>query len=1030
MDKAGEQGCPQCGAVLSPQAIAGLCPICLGRLVLSPAAAGASTGGSRPEVCSPGGGGVPRFGEYELLEEIASGGMGVVYRARQLSLNRIVALKMVLPPRLNDARFLHRFRTEAEATAQLQHPSIVAIHSVGEIDGQPYYTMDFVEGRTLAQLVEKSPLEPVRAAAYVKAIAEAIHYAHQRGILHRDLKPSNVLIDTDDKPRVTDFGLAKLLHAEADLTLSGHLLGSPSYMAPEQAEGRWRDVSVRSDVYSLGAMLYELVTGRPPFHTDSALATLKQVLETAPLPPSERNSAVPLDLDTICLKCLEKNPGQRFHSAQELADELGRFLRNEPIEARPVNALERCARWCHRNPRLAAALGGVGLSLLLGVMGIAWEWRKADAQRRRAEQEQRITRRHLYAADMYAAQQAFDAGNWGLVRQLLGRHIPKAGQEDLRGFEWRHLRSQVQGEQRYMLPGHSNLVSALAFSPDGRMLLSAGREDCLRLWDTREMSLRAILPCITGHVYRMAFSPGGTELAIGAWRGFEIWDTKLWNVKAQAAGLNCWVAYAPSGSALGVGQGNSFWGMLQTGPASLCNPTNGAPILGLTNAGGRLAFSPDGRVLATGNWNDKIKLWELPGGELRHTIPVAGMVMALEFSGDGRMLGAARWDDDPMIWSASDGAPLGTLAGGTRRSHTLAFSPDSRMLATAGSDQTVDLWDTEKRQLLTRLRGHGGEIWSLAFSPDGRLLASGGRDDAVFIWDPASRPPPNTLTGLVEHLGMPVFAISRTGSRLAALTPTGLGVWNARSLDRHGPLLDATSPLAFFSDEDHLLTVRLPSSLVTWDLATAQPVKEVQLPVSVDFESDCRLSPSGQWIACASLGPSLCLIETQTGRLLSEPKPHSRYVLALGFTPDEKFLVSSDRTGNAFLWELPSLEPRGIYQGHRDYIRGLGISPDGMLLATASADCTVRVWSVRDCRELAVLRDHSEDAIDAVFSPDGLTLASTSYDHTVRLWHVSTFREMAAYHHQARALRALFSADGRLLAAMGAGGSIRLWRAD
>ena len=368
------QTCSECGSPIPENAPAGHCPKCL--LALAETAVVAEAAEQRHS--SPGLGNSPGswFGSYELIEQIGEGGMGVVYKARQRTLNRIVALKMMRSGSLASESEVKRFRSEAQAVARLQHPNVVAIHEVGEQDGQFFFSMDYIEGKNLAEVVRRTPLPAERAARYVKTIAEATHYAHERGILHRDLKPANVLIDASDQPRITDFGLAKHIETDSDLTVSGAVVGTPSYMPPEQAAGRRKEIGPASDVYSLGAILYDLLTGRPPFRADTPVDTLRQVLDTEPAPPRLLNAKVPRDLETICLKCLAKEPGQRYPSAQELADDLGRFLLREPIQARPVGRLGRLWRWCHRNPALAGLVGAVGVMLLLlGVAAI--ESRKA-----------------------------------------------------------------------------------------------------------------------------------------------------------------------------------------------------------------------------------------------------------------------------------------------------------------------------------------------------------------------------------------------------------------------------------------------------------------------------------------------------------------------------------------------------------------------------------------------------------------------------------------------------------------------------
>lgn len=330
-------------------------------------------------------GNIQYFGDYELLEEIARGGMGVVYKARQTSLNRMVAVKMILAGQLATEADIRRFHTEAEAAANLQHPNIVAIHEVGEHEDRHYFSMDYVAGQNLAALVREGPLPPAQAAEMVKTIAEAIQYAHQRGILHRDLKPQNVLIDEQDRPRVTDFGLAKRTGEDSGLTQTGAVMGSPSYMPPEQATGRHDQVGPPSDVYSLGAILYQLLTGKAPFVGETPLATLRKVVEEDPVPPSKHNPLSPPDLETICLKCLEKKPERRYHTARALAEELERFLNHEPILARPASEWRKVSAWMLKHPWLiTAALALIGSVAFLGLASLVyglWEHSQLGAWR-------------------------------------------------------------------------------------------------------------------------------------------------------------------------------------------------------------------------------------------------------------------------------------------------------------------------------------------------------------------------------------------------------------------------------------------------------------------------------------------------------------------------------------------------------------------------------------------------------------------------------------------------------------------------
>lgn len=531
--------CARCGTVLKGNTPEGMCPKCLlgrGLDLLTGTAIMPEgellTEGSLPTTPFTG----TRFryfGDYELLEEIARGGMGVVFKARQVSLNRLVALKLISAGTLATPDLVKRFKAEAEAAASLAHPNIVPIHEIGEHQGQHYFSMGLIDGPNLRDaLVElgqsggktssgsgqaepqisrqalSAPLRglpPREAAQMLATIAHAVHYAHQRGVLHRDLKPSNILLDADSQPHLTDFGLAKVIQKESTLTHTYAVLGTPAYMSPEQARGDAKAVTVAADVYGLGAVLYEALTGSAPFGGGTTMETIRQVLDQEPRRPSLLTPAVDRDLETICLKCLAKYPEGRYRSAEAVAEDLNRWLRQEPILARPATRIDHVRKWVRRRPAIAALTATSALLLLILAVG-------ATAYSLRLRVIRNNLEDNLYVAETATAFAAWDSGSMSLPRNLLDRQLPRPGRGDRRGFEWHYLDALCKTQALYTFLGDHNPVFGLACSPNGRVVAAAlqyfGGTRLLDLVTRREIGCQERFGG-----YALAFSPDGKRLA-------------------------------------------------------------------------------------------------------------------------------------------------------------------------------------------------------------------------------------------------------------------------------------------------------------------------------------------------------------------------------------------------------------------------------------------------------------------------------------------------------------------------------------
>jgi len=988
------------------------------------------------------------FGDYELLEVIAHGGMGIVYRARQKSLDRVVAVKMLLAGEFAQPKYLERFRAEAEAVAQLQHPNIVAIYEVGEQDGHHFFSMECVEGKNLAQLSAElgaRRLEFTRFARWLKVMAEAVHYAHGKGIIHRDLKPSNVLIDSFDHPRITDFGLAKRLTGDSDLTLTGQVLGSPNYLPPEQAAGK--PAGVESDVYALGAILYHLLTGRPPFQAESLTPLLQQVVEAEPVSPRLLNPGIPRDLETISLKCLEKEPGKRYPAAHVLAEELGRFLEGKPVLARPVSRVAKTWRWCRRNPRLTTAVGLAVMSLLVGLAGVTWQWKRAKAGELQARQ-------NAYAADLNLVQAALEKGDIGGALEVLNRQRPSPGQKDLRGWEWRYSWQRCQSNG-FLLCKYPSRVGGLSFSADGKWLALRRADGAVTLWDA--VSRRSVVELSgTGHVRAMALSPAGDLLAYGNLDTNGAPITSLYGLAEQrslapfeSSSVVVHCAFSPDGNLLATWAEDGVVCLRQMEPPRVVTNLQAAkPQLGY----GELLFSPSGEYLAVGQPND-ILLWEW-ASEKQRRIPapnIGELVRSLALSPDGRLLAAAGsriqiWDVS-KVWSLPQGREVPMVGQSDQFPGyiiEIAFSPDGKTLATAETDPRVGLWDAETLKEIRRFQGNPRDVRAVAFSPDGRTLFSGGGDGSVRYFDPRSPLSPEVLPIPVWS---PAFTFAPDSQQFIALDSRNgaAELWRippGRQIERseHLSFLGTNNLAVAWSPDGRLLAIGdRAGNLRVWDYERRRVITNFANP---GFEAVVvRFFGGGRTLMCGLVNSSgrrdARYWDTRTWREIQQPpdsiRPNGKWPAV---SADNRILAVLYGDGTVAWWDIRSRKRLAQFERHFAGNEGyLAFSPVGPLLAGSANDGSTTIWDSATGGIVTTMRANFRAVWGVAFSPDGQRLLSGGEDpkDVVRLLDLGSLRHVATLAGPPdRSDQFWFlemTADGNTLAAVGANGTALLWRA-
>jgi WD40 repeat protein len=926
-------------------------------------------------------------------------------------------------------------------------------------------------------------MEARLAARLVEILAKAMYVAHHAGIIHRDLKPANILLGRKPSqlevqsgafpmgiPKITDFGLAKDIKGQSSQTQSGAILGTPNYMAPEQAAGKISEIGPSADTYALGAILYHCLTGRPPFQGEGPWDTIKQVINEDPLPPTRLRRGLPRDLEVICLRCLRKEPGKRYASALELADDLKRFQTGQTIHAKAVSDWERMVKWSRRNPEVAALsaamiLAIVGIVVLLGIL-----WRLSAAERDVAVEQRDISReqrdearlsydrsrREAYAAQLNLVQNALHEAHFDRATEVLAGLKPKKGEEDLRGFEWFYL--DRMSHSQLSLKGHTNLVSGLIFSPDGKRMTTSSLDGTVKVWDPTTGNEVLTLGGENGHhgpVRAVAYSADGKFLATGGEDGTaRIWDAAKGTLVRVLTGHTGWInglAFSPNGKRLATASEDRtarIWDLEKVEPEASGgvhprrDKPGGSPLstilsdhaYGVTS----VAFSPNGKHLATGSWDRTARIWDAQTGKVEHVLTGHGhWVRAVAYSPDGKRLATASWDRTVRLWDPREGKELRTLKGYDSPVQTLVFSPDSQRLLTLSVDQSPRMWDLSSNENTPLRIGPGGPVSGISFSPDGQLLAtvrfdfsgkgtdvdillpghtssvhcvafrptsskskdplqlaSGSADATIRLWDPKTWEVQRILKG---HEGVvKALAYSADGKFLASGSEDGTArIWDPDG-DRALRVFSAhngwVTSVAFSPDGKRLATGSEDHTVLVWDLTNSNSTSADPVPLlKLEQEKKSPVlalawSPDGKRLVSAGSDGKLHIWDVEKGKLLKSVAGHQGQVRGLAFRPDGKSLASAGWDGKVHLWKTDDWSIQQTLRGHTYGVTGVVFSADGKRLASSSEDRTVKLWDVSSGRELLTLQGHAAGVTGVAFSSDSTFLASSCWDQKVHVW--------------------------------------------